>query len=51
MQQKISGTFRSETGLSAFCTIRSYLSTMHKQGHSVLAALAAVFAGHLLPAA
>jgi transposase len=43
VQQKISGTFRSDQGATAFCTIRSYLSTMRKQGRSMLAALAAVF--------
>ncbi len=51
VQQKISGTFRSEAGLTAFCRIRSYLSTMRKQGHAMLVALAAVFAGHPLPVA
>ena len=45
VQQKISGTFRSPEGVSTFCTIRSYLSTMHKQGRPLLAALRAVFAG------
>jgi transposase len=51
VQQKISGTFRSATGATAFCHIRSYLSTMQKQGHSMLAALTAVFHGHPLPVA
>jgi transposase len=51
VQQKIAGTFRSDTGATSFCRIRSYLSTMHKQGHSMLAALAAVFAGKPLPIA
>jgi len=51
VQQKIAGTFRSDDGATAFCRIRSYLSTMHKQGHSMLAALAAVFAGKPLPVA
>ncbi|HEY7123582.1 MAG TPA: IS66 family transposase [Ktedonobacterales bacterium] len=50
-QQKISGTFRSERGLTAFCRIRSYLSTIHKQGHTMLAAIVAVFRGHPLPIA
>jgi transposase len=51
VQQKISGTFRSEVGLSAFCCLRSYLSTMHKQGHTMLAALVAVFREQPLPIA
>lgn len=51
VQQKISGTFRSATGATAFCRIRSYLSTMHKQGHPMLAALVAVFHGHPFPVA
>ncbi len=51
VQQKISGTFRSATGATAFCHIRSYLSTMQKQGHPMLAALAAVFHGHPFPVA
>ncbi len=45
VQQKIAGTFRSEVGATAFCHVRSYLSTMRKRGHIMLAALAAVFAG------
>jgi transposase len=49
VQQKISGTFRSVTGVTAFCRIRSYLSTMQKQGHPMLSALTAVFHGHPLP--
>jgi transposase len=51
VQQKIAGTFRSDAGATAFCRIRRYLSTMHKQGHSMLAALAVVFAGKPLPVA
>jgi transposase len=51
VQQKISGTFRSADGATAFCVIRSYLSTMRKQGRSMLAALAAVFHGAPLPLA
>ncbi len=54
VQQKIAGTFRSEDGATAFCRIRSYLSTMRKQGHGMLAALAAlaaVFAGQPFPIA
>ncbi len=51
VQQKIAGTFRSATGVTAFCCIRSYLSTMQKQGHPMLSALTAVFHGHPLPVA
>ena len=45
VQQKIAGTFRTEAGATAFCHIRSYLSTMRKQGHAMLVSLSAVFAG------
>ena len=51
VQQKISGTFRSEDGAMAFCVIRSYLSTMRKQGRPMLDALAAVFTGSPFPVA
>jgi transposase len=51
IQQKIAGTFRSATGVTAFCRIRNYLSTMQKQGHPMLSALTAVFHGHPLPVA
>lgn len=51
VQQKISGTFRSTEGATAFCVIRSYLSTMRKQGRSMLGAMAAVFAGTPFPIA
>jgi Family of unknown function (DUF6444)/Transposase IS66 family len=51
VQQKIAGTFRSATGATPFCNIRSYLSTMQKQGHPMLSALTAVFHGQPLPVA
>lgn len=51
VQQKVAGCFRSPEGATAFCRIRSYLSTMSKQGHAMLKALAAVFAGQPLPVA
>ena len=48
VQQKISGCFRSRAGAKDFCTIRSYLSTMRKQGVSVWSALGSVFSGNIL---
>ena len=51
VQQKISGTFRSETGATAFCRLRSSLGTMRKQGHSMLDALVAAIQGTPLPVA
>lgn len=52
VQQKISGTFRSTEGASAFCRIRSYISTIRKHGIGVIDALNSVFDGRpLLPPA
>lgn len=45
MQQKVSGGFRSEDGATAFCRVRSYISTMRKQGHCILGVLENVFRG------
>jgi len=46
VQQKISGCFRAETGARDFCRIRSYVSTLRKQGFQLLTALELTFAGH-----
>jgi len=46
LQQKISGTFRSEDGAAAFCRIRGYLSTVKKNDRPVLASLVGAFQGN-----
>jgi transposase len=42
---KVSGCFRSPEGADQFCRIRGYISTLRKQGYSVLDGLTSVFAG------
>ncbi len=50
VHQKVSGCFLSLAGVQAFCRIRSYGSTLRKQGPSLLPALQATLSGHpLLP--
>lgn len=39
VKQKISGTFRTQRGAEMFCDIRSYISTVRKQGQQVICAL------------
>lgn len=45
VKQKVSGCFRSEQGARVFCRIRSYISTVKKQGYNVFSALNEVFEG------
>jgi transposase len=50
LRQKISGCFRTQDGAAIFCDLRSYLSTMQKQGVHLLTALrSAMVASPLLP--
>jgi transposase len=39
VKQKVSGTFRTQAGAETFCAIRSYISTVRKQGHNVIEAM------------
>lgn len=39
LKQKVSGSFRTKQGAQTFCDIRSYISTVRKQGANVIAAL------------
>jgi transposase len=43
VKQKISGGFRTQNGAETFCTIRSYMATLHKQGHNLFHALTQTF--------
>lgn len=43
LKAKISGFFRSEKGEKFFCRIRSYISSMKKQGVNVFDALSSIF--------
>ena len=45
VKQKVSGCFRSPEGAAYFCRIRGYISTLRKQGYSILDGLTSVFAG------
>lgn len=50
LRQKISGCFRTQDGVAIFCDLRSYLSTMQKQGVHLLTALRSAIVGSpLLP--
>jgi len=45
VQQKISGTFRSEEGADWFCRIRGYISTVRKHDRPVLISIKDAFKG------
>ena len=45
VKQKVSGCFRTKKGADTFCTIRSYLATMHKQRANLFHALILTFQG------
>ena len=45
VKQKVSGSFRTQSGADAFCALRSYISTTRKQGHNVIAAVYGAFLG------
>jgi transposase len=45
LKQKTSGCFRAESGAAHFATIRSYLSTLHKQGLAIFHSLVLTFQG------
>jgi len=45
VRQKVSGAFRTTEGADIFARIRSYISTMRKQGHNPLDVLETVFQG------
>lgn len=45
VKHKVSGCFRSSAGADHFCRIRGYISTLRKQGFSILDGLTSVFFG------
>jgi transposase len=45
VKHKVSGSFRSADGANYFCRIRGYISTLRKQGYSILDGLTSVFTG------
>lgn len=47
LKQKTSGCFRTHDGAQNFATIRSYLSSLAKQGRNVMAALVQTFQGNI----
>lgn len=48
IKRKVSGGFRSHKGGETFCRIRSYISTLKKQGLNVWHGLTSIFSGNLM---
>jgi transposase len=48
VKQKVSGGFRTQAGLETFCTLRSYLATLNKQGFNLFHALTSSFQGNTI---
>jgi len=46
LKQKISGCFRSKKGAQVFCRIRTYISTVKKQGYGILNAIERALLGN-----
>lgn len=49
VQQKVSGTFRSQHGALAYCRIKGYLSTLNKNGKNLFEALILLGKGEVIP--
>ena len=48
VKQKVAGCFRTEKGAAEFCQMRSYVSTMKKQGHGIMEAIKSVYTGETI---
>ena len=48
VKQKVSGCFRTQAGAEEFCRLRSYVSTMKKQGRGVMETIRSVLAGKVI---
>lgn len=49
VKETISGGFRSDAGVSAFCAVRSVVSTFRKQHHRALEIIRSLFLHHPIP--